>query len=223
MNKTLKFKIGLFLTLITFVIGVMAWFCFHRADFQKPQLDIPNANWEKIFFKEINNVTNLAELGKLREKRLPENDIEIRIWEGFGLEDLEGMIFTRKDNFWTAYYVKSNNHRYSTEAKVTRIYNSPKSGWKSFMNQLYEKELLTLPDSGETDCEVSMIDGRVYVVEIYKDKIYRTYKYVSVSEPKCEGGRKINEIAEIIAKEYYNGIDECKETEWIACLGRDDK
>ncbi len=221
MNQARKFKISLTITLFTFVFGVSAWIFYNSSVFQEPELEIPNANWEKIFFEGINAITDSTGLEKLREKNLSKNDTEIRVWRGFGLEPLEGMLFKQIDNRWTVYYVSQDKKYDSIKAETIQLLRKPKSGWKSFTDQIFDEGILELPDSEKIGCDVDTLDGQSYVVEIYKNKIYRTYRYDSASETKCPEGKKMNNIAEIIAKEFDNGIQKCLRAEWLPCLSRD--
>lgn len=217
MTKARKMKIGLTVILVTFSIGVSAWLLYNSPYFETTKLEIPNSNWEKIFFKPIDKTTELAKLQKLRDKNLSFNDIEIRIWEGFGLEDLEGVIFTRTDNIWRAFYIKANNNFEPTKADYTQLFNVPQSGWKSFTRQLFNTNILTLPDADSIDCQMYNLDGRRYVMEIYKEKTYRTYSYADNADEKCEEGKQINKIAKLIAEEFHNGSQICNELEWLSC------
>ncbi|MEZ5428236.1 MAG: hypothetical protein R2747_18345 [Pyrinomonadaceae bacterium] len=224
MNRVRKFKISSITVLTTFCIGVSAWIIYNSSVFQAPRLDIPKAGWEKLFFKGINEVSDSAKLTRLRESHLGRNDIEIRMWKGFGLEELEAMIFRRIDGQWTAYYLRENRHAEPVRARVTQLFRAPKSGWKSFTEQIFDAGILTLPDAESIDCEVyDYLDGGGFVVEIYKDKVYRPYLYSYFAGEKCDEGKKINEIARIIAREFYNGVGKCERYEWLPCLSRDIK
>ncbi|CAN5557584.1 hypothetical protein BH10ACI1_BH10ACI1_26510 [soil metagenome] len=220
MNRIRKLKLSVIITLITFIMGISAWFFYTSSIFQKPHLELPDGKWEKTFFKGIDEVTESAGLEKLREKNLHKKDIEIRVWRGFGLGPLEGMIFNQTDNQWAVYYLSQDEKSELTKANVNQLLRNPKSGWDSFIKQIYDAGILELPDLDAINCDVSTIDGMSYVVEIYKDKVYRTYRYNSLSEKKCNEGKQMNEIAKIIAKEFYDGTQKCKRAEWLPCLSR---
>ena len=46
--------------------------------------------------KGVNHVTELAELPPLRREYVKDGDIELRVWRGFGLEPLEGVVLRRE-------------------------------------------------------------------------------------------------------------------------------
>jgi hypothetical protein len=194
------------------IFGVAGWYFYKES--QKPQIILPNARWEQIFFKEINNATKLSGLEDLRKISLGKADVEIRVWRGFSLDPLEAVILKRIDGIWTAFHIKTDNYDEATKAEVKRL-NKPKSGWESFWKSIEEKGILTLPDAFEINCEVGGIDAMSYVVEINQDKTYRTYRY---SDEKCNQVEQMEEIGEIIGEEFDSGNEECKTTEWFACM-----
>ena len=57
-----------------------------RKDFQ---LDIPKGVWEPIFFEAIDERAGLSGLKTLRSGSLPDDDLEVRVWHGFGLTALD--------------------------------------------------------------------------------------------------------------------------------------
>jgi len=56
--------------------------------------------WQPIFFEEINNRAKFAKLASLRKVSLPEDDLELRIWIGFGAIPLEGFVIKRRSSRW---------------------------------------------------------------------------------------------------------------------------
>jgi hypothetical protein len=146
---------------------------------------------------------------------LKDNDIEVRVWRGFGLSPLEAVILSRTNNQWSAQHIKTDNY-YDYEKVELKQLNSPKSGWESFWKQIADRGILTLRDPSEINCEDDGLDGTSYVVEINQNKIYRTYQMRDGG--KCNGVRQIEEIAEIIGLEFDSGQEQCKTTEWFACM-----
>src|SRR4051812_14445268 len=79
------------------------------------ELIIPKGTWEAIFFKSINERAKIANLQTLRSDRLPENDVAIRIWYGFGVTALRGFILNRAKGEWSATYLAGVNSKLSTK------------------------------------------------------------------------------------------------------------
>jgi hypothetical protein len=224
-----KLSTRLLIVLLTFVIGISSaggWFYYQES--QKTQIILPNSRWESLFFNGfrkdgtseeksggINQATKLAGLKELRKTRVKDGDIEVRVWRGFGLSPLEAVILSRTNNQWSAQHLKTDNY-YDYEKVELKQLNSPKSGWETFWKQLTDNGILTLRDPSEINCEDSGLDGTSYVVEINQNKIYRTYQMRSGG--KCDGVQQMEEIGEIIGLEFDSGLEQCKTTEWFACM-----
>ena len=100
----------LIVAILAFVIGisvVAGW--FYCQEPQKVIVELPNSKWEQIFFKLINKATELGGLEKLRESNLNKDDVEVRVWRGFGLGDLEGVVLKRTNSEWKAFHVKADD------------------------------------------------------------------------------------------------------------------
>src|SRR6185369_12431216 len=69
------------------------------------KLIVPKAGWEQIFFEAINERTRIANLRSLRVA-LPKDDLELRVWNGFGLTALEGFVLQRRGGKWSAVHLE---------------------------------------------------------------------------------------------------------------------
>jgi hypothetical protein len=166
--------------------------------------DIPKAGWEKIFFEAIDERTDEAGITSLRKTVLTEDDIEIRVWMGFGLTKLEGFIMKRVRQNWSAKYIKAD---YISKKFVNRNIelNAPESGWEKTWQKLVDSEILTLPDAASINCNPQATDGFSYVVELKKGNNYRTYMYENPAMDfpnKCREAGRMLEIAKIIFEDF---------------------
>ena len=174
---------------------------------QKPEKvvsDIPKTDWERIFFEGINERTNEAGLKSLRKTHVAENDIDVRVWMGFGLSKLEGFILKRINKQWAAIHIESN---YASKKFVSRNIklNEPDAGWEKTWQELIDADILTLPDAESINCNPSAVDGFSYVVEIKKGINYRTYMYENPDmdfKNKCSEAEQIQKIIKIIFQDY---------------------
>ncbi len=210
-----KHSTRILIAVLTFVLGISfaaGWFYYQES--QRVKIELPNSRWEPLFFRLINRTTELGELKELRKTKLNADDIEVRVWRGFGLGELEGVILKRTNNQWKAFHVKANDYFEPQQAEVKEL-NPPKSGWDSLWKNVTEQGLLTLRDPSEINCEDSGIDGTGYVIEINQNKIYRTYKMRE--DGKCPGVRQMETIDDLIGEEFDSGQEECKRAEWFAC------
>jgi hypothetical protein len=166
--------------------------------------NIPKAHWEKIFFKSIDELTDEVGIKSLRKTHLANDDIEIRIWMGFGVTKLEGFIMNRTKKDWTAKYVTAD---YISKKFVNRNIglNEPQSGWEKTWQKLIDSEILTLPDAESINCNAGAEDGFSYVVELRKGNNYRTYMFENPGDDfpnKCREAGKILEIVRIISEDF---------------------
>jgi hypothetical protein len=202
------------LTLLLGILGLAGWLSYRES--HRVKIELPNAKWEPIFFKSINRTTELGGLTQLRNVSLRQGDVEVRVWRGFGLDNLEGLVLKRIDNRWIAFHVRADDHFELRRAQVVQLF-SPRSGWGPFWQNITEQGLLTLRDPSETNCkdDDGGIDGTAYVVEINQNNIYRTYWMRAGG--KCRGAADMDNIADYIGEEFDSGTEECKTSEWFAC------
>src|SRR6185295_4527686 len=64
-------------------------------------------NWKSGLFPFIHERMKIAGLQDLEASRLPPQDLEVRIWHGFGLIIPAGLVLKRSDGHWTAIHLAS--------------------------------------------------------------------------------------------------------------------
>ena len=168
---------------------------------QELRLSIPKATWEPIFFKSINERAKVAKLPDLRTVILPEGDLEVRVWVGFGLTALEGFILKRTGGQWSATHLEGLHPRLPRNEYQKKL-QAPIFGWDASWQKLVAGGILTLPDASEAQCDTRMNDGMSYVVEINMNSCYRTYMYDNPNYAKCHQAKQMIRIGEIIAEEF---------------------
>lgn len=166
-----------------------------------PKLVIPKDIWEPIFFESINRRARQSELSDLRKVVLPPGDLEVRLWEGFGLSKLEGYVLKRKGGRWQAIWLQPALPRFA-KGKYMRSLGKPKSGWERLWGDLTEHGLLTLPDSSELKEERLILDGTSYVVEINREGVYRTYQYGNPDLQRWPQAKQMLAIVGVIDREF---------------------
>ena len=186
-----------FIVLIVLVTATAFSFSCRRA----MKVEVPHASWEPNYFRQINAVAGLSGQSNLRANRLPRGDSEARIWWGFGLSPLEGVMLRRSGSQWTAIHVKADD--YSEPSKAERIQlSTPRSGWDTLWTRLVNEKILSLPDASEIDCNAGGLDGLSVVVETNADNTYRTYMYNLPLASKCDEDKHILAILDIIVEEF---------------------
>ncbi|MFN0111256.1 MAG: hypothetical protein ACKVZH_20525 [Blastocatellia bacterium] len=141
----------------------------------KLKLFIPDEHWIGIFFDSINKRAAKAELTDLKSVALTGDDLEIRVWEGFGLSGLGGFVLKRSNGYWEA--IKLRPLQDNETQNPRESYPEPVSGWDAFWERLVSEGLLTLPDGSCFKDYLRITDGVSYVVEINMNGSYRTYEY----------------------------------------------
>lgn len=195
------------LTLLVGVGATAAWF-IKQSSRQEPRVIIPDAEWVPILFeatglasKSINERTKESNLSSLRTVLLPDDDLEVRVWTGFGLRGVDGFILRRSSNQWSALHLIGMAER--PPFPNTKIaLGAPRSGWEPAWQNLMRVGIVTLPDAAAVGCDTYGKDGTNYVVEINMNKTYRTYKYHDPNYAKCDEAKQMVRIGEIIADEF---------------------
>lgn len=165
-----------------------------------PQLP-PEARWEPIFFKIINERTAESRIPELRTVLIDGNDFEVRVWVGFGINGEDGLILRHSSNQWSAVHLHGMSERPPVVRSVRNL-DAPQSGWEIAWQRLTEAAILTLPDALVAGCNTHRFDGVTYVVEISKNKSYRTYMYDNPHRSPCDEAKQMLRIGEIIAEEF---------------------
>jgi hypothetical protein len=165
------------------------------------QLNIPKDTWEPIFFKAIDERARLSNLKTLRAGALRGNDLEVRVWHGFGLTALAGFVLRRANGHWSALDLDGVT-RNPASSESRRNLPAPKSGWDACWQRLQDAGILTLPDAAGIGCSAGVTDGMSYVVEFNREGIYRTYMYDNPDYAKCYEAKQMIAIGNLISEEF---------------------
>ena len=80
------------------------------------RVEIPQANWVPIFFKQIDELVEIAKLPSLRANILPNDDLEARLWVAGGYFGMDGGVVRNTNGIWSGTYV----HGFSKEPKFKK-------------------------------------------------------------------------------------------------------
>ena len=174
----------------------------------KSKLIIPKDAWEPSFFEEINKRAKVAKLTKLTSTLLPGDDLEARIWGGFGVTMLEGFVIKRSSGQWSAMHLDAVYPPGLPRSRYQKSLPPPKSGWEVCWKRLVDEGLLTLPDASGLKDEFRMTDGYGYVVETNMNGTYRAYHYMNPEWQKWPEARQMMKLSNIIYEEF--GLPEFK-------------
>jgi len=150
--------------------------------------------------QETDRVAAIAGLGKPSSSNLGKDDVEVRVWFGFGLFPLEGLIISRKQGEWSAIHLKaeSPDSHYQPKKVSRNTLKPPKSGWEICWQQLVNAGVLTLPDGTDPPDP----DAQGYEVQVRNGASYRSYHYVSPEYSELPAAKNMLEIGDIISNEF---------------------
>jgi hypothetical protein len=146
---------------------------------------------EPLFAETINEMAEAANLSPLKPEELNGDDLEFRVWVGFGKKPLEGFVIRHAGGSWEGTFLSA-----TVKSPDQRQLSSPESGWEQMWSQLVASGLLKLPDSSKDAFHV--LDGTSYVVELKKDGVYRTYAYPNPDYERSQEAKQMLRIAAIL-------------------------
>lgn len=168
----------------------------------------PNS-WAHVLLREKRSVRDPLGLaawggfGDLRKHRLPEGDEEVRVWGGFGITNLQGLILRKAAGKWTATRLIGGIPGTSSKSRKT-LYPAPKSGWPTFWRKAEEFGLWTLPDDSTLPQKERkwVLDGFSYLVELQRGGTYRTYAYDNPELQKWPEAKQMVAIDRLLGREF---------------------
>ena len=119
-----------------------------------------------------------AGLPDLRKSKLPEGDLELRVWSGFSWST-RGLTLRRTGDAWRADRIDWINDRSKRRGTYRLIAApAPKRGWAALWRELESRGLRTIPDEASLpDDGVKVFDGSKYLFQLRIGEAYRAYWY----------------------------------------------
>lgn len=170
---------------------------------------------ESVTTREVNQVLALAKMPRLEDVPLARNDVEIRVWRGFGIAPLEGVIFSRRNGVYAATHLKADQYYAPTIVSVS-ILDPPRTGWEKFWGNVLEESIGPLLLSTADCYDSGHTDGLGYVLE--KKESGDNYSMKFVDQSRCHEIARIDDIAIAIAVEFGPGSEQCRGSTWLPCL-----
>lgn len=151
---------------------------------------------------------------KLNLDRLEEgfDSIQVRIWVAGGSDDTDNVFMLWHDQKnWNAQayfysYERNKNNSNKEDTIIGRVINmSPKSGWNSFTDKLFEQKISDLPNMDSLPINnIEVIHGQAVNIEISTKSKYRLYSYYSPSSYQEEywQAKNIVNILKLLEDEF---------------------
>ena len=161
------------------------------------RLEVPRASSADPFFDVINAWSDGASIIRLSEKQLSGDNLEIRVWIGFGIYRTTGARLRRINNVWLADYLGLKNVPF--EDPRPRVV--PVTLTERKAAQLWRKlQVLGITDFSKTsriDPEASP-EGIGYVIEFADATNYRIRRYLDPESSDSEAMKNVISIAETL-------------------------
>lgn len=154
----------------------------------------PVASWAKSYFQTIDRLAQRMKLTPLRSLTLGPGDLEVRIWEGFGIGGLRGFAAKRVGQKWSTVAIVERPHQ---QAAFTVV---PKStDWAGTWARLEQDGISEIPDDPKGPTCLLVMDGVAYVVEIATEGFYRTFH---VNNPEIQRSEDGDRFLRLLATLY---------------------
>ena len=113
-----------------------------------------------------------AGLSDLSKGTKAANELEVRLWYGFGLTGVDGFVLRRMGDRWTGETVTPIGRTTCYERRPTR-----QADWGVIWQQVRGSGLAGLPPKPSRDPKRLVLDGYSYVLEWWEGGRYRTFVY----------------------------------------------
>lgn len=149
----------------------------------KENNDIANNKFKKREVRmqgKVENFSRLFELSNLRTSQLNKDEYEIRIWTGFGLQELDCFVMKKSGGKRAAYYI---SRKFDNEQLVLEKLSltSPFGGWEKFEDYL-DKNNINIDLNLSLDTEyISDPDQQYIFIEVRSGTAYKFIWYPSTS------------------------------------------
>ena len=137
---------------------------------------VPSDGRFEFYFKSIDRLTEGMKLKPLRSLSLKPGDVELRVWEMANGDS--GYVIRRTANKWSAV---AGDQFQQTKPRLRPVPTS--TDWAAVWERLERDGIGDLRDDSERGSCNTILDGVAYVVEIAREKSYRTY---NISNPRLD-------------------------------------
>jgi hypothetical protein len=158
---------------------------------------VPNANWVSAYFGSVDRLTRHLHLPRLRTAKLHPGDLDVRIWEGFGISGYRGYVIRRIGQRWSGLAVTEDTSGRPAFPKVPAA-----ADWGATWEELERGGLADIRDDSElVHCQMVM-DGIGYVIETAKEDYYRTYLVDNPQSQRSQDGDRFLQLLPILRRAF---------------------
>ncbi len=162
----------------------------------------------KELMRDLDETLGRSGIKPLRSHSLPEGELEVRIWKGWGMRGTKGIVIVKSPVGWKASLITIPISPKNSRPSVV-VLPSPASGFDALWSKLIERQILILPDDSEVGVVEPFEDSELVIVDILNGDQQRTYSYNAPCYSDVAEGRNVKQIIEILSREFNE--------EWFAC------
>lgn len=127
---------------------------------------------------------------------------EVRVWVGFDLQPLSGVLLRQGNGDSKAKYVPPLATAPATYQESLLALPPPASGWDALWERLEGLGIYTLPDATEIDALNIYPDAKAVVIEIKTPDSYRFYMYNGLDTATAPEAKKVLDILRTLSEEF---------------------
>ena len=158
---------------------------------------VPSASWVPIYFDSVDRLTRHLHLDPLRALKIHPGDLDVRIWQGFGIGGYRGYLIRRIGQKWSGLAITEETSGKRTFPKVPGA-----TDWAKTWDALERGGLAEIRDDSElVHCEMVQ-DGIGYVIEIAKENYYRTYLVNNPQSLRTQDGDRFLRLLPILHQAF---------------------
>jgi hypothetical protein len=169
----------------------------------RAQRVVPNANWVSVYFGSVDRLTRHLHLDPLRTATLRAGDLDVRIWEGFGIGGYRGYVIRRIGQKWSGVAVTEDTSGRRAFPKV-----SAAADWGATWEALERGGLVAIRDDSELVHCQHVNDGIGYVVEIAKENYYRTYLVDNPQSLRSQDGDRFLQLLPVLHRAFGESAEQ---------------
>ena len=170
----------------------------------RPALE-PDTLTATFFLDVVRSIAAGLRLANLSQTALPARDVELRLWHGFGLGGVSGVIVRRTGERWVAITVEPAPPRMNPPTHVTYlpVPVADTVNWASAWRSVQAIGLRSLAPVPLRDPGIMVNDGNSYVLEWREGDRYRTAVYANPDYFRTPDDLRMQAIADSLLMRAY--------------------
>jgi len=185
-----------------FLAILILWACVQDTRGRARYVNAPNGEWT---FDLTRSWARRSQLGDLQNRPMAPNDIELRVWSGYGEPPanspaFSGLILRREGGKWSAWRAEPTLAARPTDSLIVNKINT-QADLAQVWQTAVAKGALKLPQ--RVPRKWGMMDGGSYVVEVRTGSNYRASSIEDVSPPEVDADRQVKDVYDAVFRPLF--------------------